>query len=219
MTWGAVAGAAIGVVGSAMNSGGGSQTNGGAGTTTSTKAPWLQATPWITNNMTSGQALQNQYTQTPFNAQQLGAHQALAGQTGYMNALVPSLLGQISSQPVGFDRSNPNARPTAYNFNGTGSNTGSGSGGLLGMLSNPAPAATSAANPPPPAAAPAQANDFVQQGYNVNSEGTNNMDPNAYTAGGAGGPRTGSTPRVILTPAAPPSPAPWPALATEHPLE
>ena len=60
MTWGAVAGAAVGVVGSAMSSGGGSQTNGGAGTTTSTKAPWLQATPWITNNMTSGQALQSQ---------------------------------------------------------------------------------------------------------------------------------------------------------------
>ena len=190
MTWVsagiAVGGAALG----AMSSDGGSKTNGGAGTTTGTKEPWLQAQPWIMNNMTSGQALQNQYTQNPFNAQQLGAHQALSGQTGYMNSLVPSLLGQISGQQVGFDRSNPNARPTAYNFNGTGGNAGSGSGGLLGMLSG-AQGGTSAANPPPPAAAPAQTNDFVQQGYNTNFEGANNMDPNAYTAWGAGGPPVG----------------------------
>lgn len=189
MSWVAVGGAAVGAVGSMMSSSG-SKTNGGAGTTTGTKEPWLQAQPWIMNNMNSGQTLQNQYTQNPFNAQQLGAHQALSGQTGYMNALVPSLLGQISSQPVGFDRSNPNARPTAYNFNGTGSNTGSGSGGLLGMLSG-AQGGTSAANPPPPAAAPAQSNDFVQQGYNQSFDGTNNMDPNAYTAWGAGGPPVG----------------------------
>lgn len=148
-TWGAVAGAAIGVVGSAMTSKGGSSTNGGAGTTTNTKEPWAAAQPWITSNMTSGQALQNQYAQTPFNAQQLGAYQNLGNQTNYMNALTPSLLGQISGQQVGFNRANPDAKPNAYNFNGTGN------AGLLGMLSNPASGSTSAANPAPVAPAPA----------------------------------------------------------------
>jgi hypothetical protein len=178
MTWVSTGVAVGGAVLGAMNSGsGGSQTNGGAGTTTGTKEPWLQAQPSIPSNLASGQAMQDRYTQTPFNPQQLNAYQNLGNQTNYMNNLVPSLLGQVSNQQLGFDRSNPNARPDAYNFNGTGSAMGnpSGSGGLLGMLSNPASGATSAVNPPPPPAAPKEANDFQQQ-YYYNNPATGNLD-------------------------------------------
>lgn len=138
-TWGAVAGAAVGVVGSALTSRGGSQTNGGAGTQTQTKEPWLQAQPWIMNNLSQGQALQNAYQAHPFNDLQNQAFQNQANQSAYMRAAVPSLLGQISAQQVGFDRSNPNARPNAFNFDGLVSAAKAGqdaaqSQGLLSML-------------------------------------------------------------------------------------
>jgi hypothetical protein len=154
MTWGAVAGAAVGVVGSALTSKGGSDKNGGAGTQTVNRDPWLEAQPWIKSNLASGQALQNQYTAQPFSDRQQQAYQNQSNQSDYMRAVIPSLLGQISSQQVGFDRSNPNARPAAFNFNGTG---GAG-GGLLSML-NSAPTAAANLNPAP--AAPKPAGDFV----------------------------------------------------------
>lgn len=170
MPWSVAAPIAGAVVSSALSSSG-SKTNGGAGTQTATKEPWLQAQPWMTNNMASGQALQSQYTAQPFNQQQLSAYQNLGNQTNYVNQLTPSLLGQISGQQLGFDRANPNAKPTAYNFNGTGSG-GSGQGGLLNMLANPSTSATSAANPAPAAAAAQPDNGgFVNQGSVFNGMG------------------------------------------------
>lgn len=115
MTWGAVAGAAIGVVGSAMSSGG--DKNGGAGTQTVDRAPWAAAQPWITNNLAQGQRLQTAYQNQPFSGAQNQAYQNQANQSDYMRAAVPSLLGQMSGKQVGFDRSNPNARPEAFDFN------------------------------------------------------------------------------------------------------
>lgn len=177
MPWSVAAPIIGAVASSAISSGmGSSSKNGGAGTTTVDKSPWLQAQPWITNNMNSGQALQAQYATQPFNAQQLAAYQNLGNQTNYMNALTPSLLGQISGQQVGFNRANPDAKPTAYNFNGAGNVTGNAvgmpgqsQGGLLGMLSSPAPSATSAANPPAPAPAPVSQPKFVNQTAGVDS--------------------------------------------------
>lgn len=162
MTWGAIGGAAVGVVGNALMNSGSSQTNGGAGTQTQTKEPWLQAQPWIMNNLQQGQALQQAYRDQPFSALQNQAYQNQANQSAYMRAAVPSLLGQISGQQVGFDRSNPNARPTAFNFDGLVSAAKAGqdaaqSQGLLSML-NSAPSNTLNLNAnTPQVAAPAPA--------------------------------------------------------------
>jgi hypothetical protein len=154
MTWGAVAGAAVGVVGSALTS----KSGGGAGTQTATKEPWAAAQPWILNNLAQGQKLQDAYTAQPFSDAQNQAYANQNNQSAYMRALVPSLLGQMSGQQVGYDRSNPNARPAAFNFNGAGNGAGGGgAGGLLGMLAQApmaAPASTATLPAPAPAAAP-----------------------------------------------------------------
>lgn len=114
MSWGAVAGAAIGVVGSAMTSdkGGG----GGGGGQTSSTEPWMMAQPWMLQNIQQGQNLQTQYQNKPFSAEQQAAIRNQYGQSDYMRNLIPSLLGQMSGQQVGFDRNNPNARPQAWNW-------------------------------------------------------------------------------------------------------
>lgn len=114
MPWGAVAGAAISVAGNAMTK----KDNGGAGTTTATKEPWLPAQGWIADNLNSGQALQSQYAKNPQSAEQLAAVNNIYGQSDYMRGLVPSLLGQIGGQQVGFDPANPTARPKAWTWDG-----------------------------------------------------------------------------------------------------
>jgi hypothetical protein len=165
MTWGAVAGAAIGAVGSYAASKGGSSSNGGAGTQTQSKEPWLQAQPWITSNLNRGQELQTAYQNQPFSALQNQAYQNQGNQSAYMRAAVPSLLGQISNQQVGFDRSNPNARPNAFSFDGLMSAAGAGQQaqqgqGLLSML-NSAPSGAANLNANTPQVAPKAAGDFV----------------------------------------------------------
>jgi hypothetical protein len=158
VTWGAVAGAAVGVVGNALTS----DRNGGAGTQTQSKEPWAAAQPWIMDNLAQGQRLQTAYQNQPFNALQQQAYGNQANQSAYMHGVVPSLLGQISGQQVGFDRSNPNARPTAFNFgaaNAAGQQAVANQpqGGLLSLLNSaPAPMNLNANTPqvaaPPPAA-------------------------------------------------------------------
>lgn len=171
MPW-SIAAPVIGAVASSALSGG-SSSNGGAGTQTQSKEPWAAAQPWILNNLVQGQALQNQYTQNPFNSQQQAAYGRMGNQTAYMGGLVPSLLGQLSGQQLGYNRSNPNARPQAFNFDG---NTGMGSGvpaggslaqpgGLLGLLTSGNNTAPNASLDPVKTPAPAATSDFVQQGY------------------------------------------------------
>ena len=131
MTWVAIGGAAVGVVGNAIVSDSKSgQQNGGAGASTTTKAPWSAAAPWLTSNIASGQALQQQYTDQPFNAQQQQAYNNQYAQSDYMRQLVPSLLNQMQGQQVGFDRNNQTAKPTAWNWGLSGQG---GGGGNLGM--------------------------------------------------------------------------------------
>ena len=136
MSWGAVAGAAIGVVGSAMSDGGG----GGGQSQSTSKQPWMPATPWLMNNLASGQRLQSQYEAQPFNAQQQQAFGNQANQSAYMRAAVPSLLRQMQGNQIGFDRSNPNARPAAFNWDGLLSAAKEGETargqGLLDMLNS-----------------------------------------------------------------------------------
>lgn len=107
MPWiGPAIGAAAGLLG-----GGSSQ----GGTTTQKNEPWAPAQPWLTNNLQTGQQLQNYYQANPFNAQQQSAYGNLASGTDYMNRLTPGLLQQFS-QSSGFDRNNPSARPAPFSF-------------------------------------------------------------------------------------------------------
>jgi hypothetical protein len=117
------------------------------------------------NNLQTGQNLQNRYAAQPFSDLQNQAYQNQSNQSAYMGALVPSLLGQMSGQQVGFDRSNPNARPQAFDFNGANqagqAAAAQNQQGLLAMLSRQQQAAPLNLNPAPAAAAPA--GDFTQQ--------------------------------------------------------
>ena len=155
-------------------------TSGGAGTSTSSKDPWMAAQPWMQSNIAQGQNLQGQYTKQPFNQAQLDAYGNMGAQSDYMRNLIPGLLGTASRQQNGFDRSNPNARPEAYNFNATG-----GQGGLLGSLTGRAMANYGSANPMQQA--PQQdggMGTFVQQGTDPFSQ--RQMAQFAGTSGGYG---------------------------------
>lgn len=172
MSWGAVAGAAVGVVGSALSDKGGGS-GGGAGSQTQSKEPWAAAQPWIMNNLMQGQALQNAYTAQPFSNAQNQAYNNQGNQSAYMRALVPDLLGQISGQKLGFDRSNQNARPNAFNF--------AGNDNIKGLLANMASGANNASpmQNTPQVAQNTDNGSFMQQPGVVS--GMNN--------GGAGGPQ------------------------------
>jgi hypothetical protein len=107
------------------------------GTTTQSKEPWAAAAPWLTQQIGTGQQLQDYYQRNPFNAQQQGAYGNLSAGTNYMNQLVPSLMQQLSNQP-GFNRSNPQMRPAPLNF--SAGNLGFGSApqmGSMNMTANP----------------------------------------------------------------------------------
>lgn len=114
MTWGAIGGAAVATVGGAVL--GGASGGGGSGATqTQSKEPWAPAAPWLTSLLGQGQNLQAQYQANPFNDLQRGAYGNLLQGNDYINQMVPGLLAQMS-QPTGFDRNNPRARPQAYQF-------------------------------------------------------------------------------------------------------
>jgi hypothetical protein len=110
-------GAAIGAVGSIAAASMSSNKNGGAGTTTSTKEPWLMAQPFITDQLGQGKALSASYLAQPQSAQQQAAVNNIYGQSDYMRSLVPSLLGQLQDQPIGYDPSNPQ-KQKAWNWQG-----------------------------------------------------------------------------------------------------
>lgn len=154
MTWGAVGAAAVSTIGGAMLADGG-----GGGTQSMSKEPWAEAAPWLKQNLQTGQDLQSYYQNNPFNALQQAAYGQLFNQNNYVQGAIPSLLSQLS-QPVGFDRNNPMARPAPIQFPQMGllsaSSNGSAPAGLLGDLNV-------TANPfrnggiPAPASAPAAA--------------------------------------------------------------
>lgn len=126
MSWVGVGTAAVGLIGSQMSD----DKNGGAGTQNQSKQPWAPAAPWLMSNVTQGQALQDKYTAQPFNPQQNAAYNNSYGQSDYMRALVPSLLGQMQGQQVGFDPNNPTAKPKAWDWNGLlGDGAAGGHGG------------------------------------------------------------------------------------------
>ena len=156
MPWGAAIGAGISLIGSEMQS----DKKGGAGTQTQTNEPWAPAAPWLLQNVNSGQALQQQYTDRPFSARQLAAYDNSYAQSDAMRALIPSLLGQLGDQPVGFDKNNRSARPKAWDWDSFMASLANGGGSVRGAQD---PVAA-------PAAAPAP--EFRQQdmGYSQNEQ-------------------------------------------------
>lgn len=124
MSWGAVITVGGGLLAGAMSDG---DKNGGAGTQTQSKQPWAPAQPWLMQNLLQGQQMQNQLTAEPFSPRQRAAYDNSYAQSDYMRDLIPSLLGQMQDQPVGFDPANPLARPKAWDWNalaGTGKGLG-----------------------------------------------------------------------------------------------
>jgi hypothetical protein len=115
MPWGVAASVAGAAVSSKMN-----KNKGGAGTSTASNEPWLVAQPWMNDNVVKGMALQQQYASNPFSRNQTAAYENQYGLSDYARTLVPSLLGQFQDQPLGFDPSNPSAKPKAFDWGDTG---------------------------------------------------------------------------------------------------
>lgn len=111
MSWGAVAGAAIGAVGGALTK----DKNGGAGSSTTSNTPYATG-DWIKNLAQQGSDLTAGYFANPMSATQTTAYNNQYALSDGMRGLVPSLLGQIGGQQVGFDPSNPTARPQAFDW-------------------------------------------------------------------------------------------------------
>lgn len=180
MTWGAIGGAAVGVVGNALMSDSGGK-GGGAGTQTQSKEPWAMAQPWILSNLVQGQNLQNAYTAQPFSQLQNQAYNNQNNQSAYMRALVPDLLGQISGQTLGFDRSNPNARPTAFNFASDGVVKG-----LLAQIANGANNASPMQNTPQVQQPKQEEGTFTQQSDVLNGMNRTGQNPDGSLIGTGG---------------------------------
>lgn len=135
MSWGAVVGGGISLIGSAMSS----DKNGGAGTQSSSREPWAPIQPWLMTNALQGMGLQGQYMTQPFSPRQQAAYDNSYAQSDYVRELIPSLLGQMQQQPLGFDPANPLARPKAWDWNaiGDGAN-GLGQRSVLNAAAAPA---------------------------------------------------------------------------------
>ena len=94
--------------------------------TSSQKSPWAPAQPWLQSNIGSGQTLQNFYQKNPFSQAQLNAYGNSAALTDNFRNTSGSLINQMNNMKQ-FDRSNPEAKPTQFNFGGgsTGGTDGS----------------------------------------------------------------------------------------------
>lgn len=98
--------------------------------TSSQKSPWAPAQPWLQSNINSGQTLQNFYQKNPFSQAQLNAYGNSAALTDNFRNTSASLIDQMNGMKQ-FDRANPEAKPTQFNFGG-GDSTG-GTDGSLGF--------------------------------------------------------------------------------------
>lgn len=114
MPWGAAIGA-IGVLGSAAIA---ADSKGGAGSSTTTSEPWGPAQPWLVGAIGQGTELNDYYNHNMFSPKQEAAYANQYAQSDYMRNLVPSLLGQLQAQPVGYDPKSPDARAKAWDWSG-----------------------------------------------------------------------------------------------------
>lgn len=86
MPWGAVAGAAIGVIGNSMNDSGGSQKT--------SNEPWEPTQEWLKDNIKTGRKLQGYYEQNPFNPlQQRGYENLYSDMDNFRANIAPGLMG------------------------------------------------------------------------------------------------------------------------------
>ena len=165
MSWAAVAGAAIGAVGSIASA------DSGGDTSTASKEPWKKAQPWIEDNIKTGQALQNYYAQNPFNSIQQGAlDNTLSDVNLYRNNIAPGLMG-FANKLMGTNYQRGNATGTSTNNAGLLSGTSTGQSGAQGLLSSSGAFPTSFSVP-------------AQQTSGVNFNALNPLykDPNASTS-------------------------------------
>jgi len=135
MPWGA----AIGALGSVAAAKIGSKDkNGGAGTSTQSKDPWDKAQPWLEALLDRGSNLSQQYAANPFNEQQQQAFANSYGLSDYARELVPSLLSQMSGQPLGYDPKNPDLKAKAWDWSSGMGNLGGASGAGGGSMASAA---------------------------------------------------------------------------------
>lgn len=154
------------VVGGLLSKKGGSQQQ------VASNEPWAPVQPWLKSLVSQGQSLSDYYQQNPLSQGQQRAYDNLGAQADYTRMLIPGLLGQLSAQPLGFDRNNPMARPQAFNFGGGANGM---QGGLLQMLASQRPTSVQQRPPvipqaaPAPVAAPADGMDLLLYGnpYNI----------------------------------------------------
>lgn len=78
--------------------GGGSS---GGGTQTASKEPWGPAQPWLQNQITTGQNLQNYYQAHPLNSMQQQGYQNLAGSLDNWNSNVAPALQSVANRLMG----------------------------------------------------------------------------------------------------------------------
>jgi hypothetical protein len=153
MSWVAVGGAAVGVIGGALTQ----DKNGGAGAQSSNREPWANAQPLLVQSLNQAYGLGQQYQNQPFSPAQTAAYGNAAHLSDYGRQIVPSLLAQLGQQPLGYDKNNPGRRPQAFDWQSA-------------LLANPRQVENVQAAPVAPpapvvaAAAPAAAPQFMQQG-------------------------------------------------------
>ena len=106
MSWAAVAGAGVGLLGTMMAPKNQSSTN--------TKEPWAPAQAFMAGNLARGQQLQDFYQQNPFSNAQKAAYGNQFALSDQYRQMMPQLAAGLNRGQ--FDRSNPTARPTQTQF-------------------------------------------------------------------------------------------------------
>jgi len=100
---------------------------------TNTTQPYAAAQPWINSNIASGQSLQSQYQANPLSLGQISAYGNSLGLTDGFRNQASSLTSQMNNMAQ-FDRNNPTAKPTQFNFTDAPANTSSTFSTLLSSL-------------------------------------------------------------------------------------
>lgn len=114
--------------------GGGSS---GGGTQTQTNEPWAPAQPWLQNQITTGQNLQNYYQSHPLNSMQQQGYQNMAANLDSWNSSVAPALQGVANRLMGSNYSRTIGQqnyqqPSIGGMGGMGGGQSGGMGGALG---------------------------------------------------------------------------------------
>lgn len=121
--------------------GGGSS---GGGTQTNTNTPWAPAQPWLQNNITTGQNLQDYYQSHPLNSMQQQGYQNLAGNLDNWNsstapalqAVANRLMGSNYTRSIGQSNYQQPSIGNQFQSGGMQGGQGGGQGGMTGALAS-----------------------------------------------------------------------------------